>query len=310
MEGLRERVSQPVYGRTCRWEEAELVLIAVPWGRGVSFRPGTEKAPALIRAVSTQIDYYRPECPRLEEAPLFWIEPETPFSLESDPDTAYEAEVLPYVVRWAEAALTARKPFGIVGGDHSVPLGAHHALQKFAPGPYGVLHIDAHADLRPSYEGLRYSHATILYHISQLPQVERIVAVGVRDWAREEAEYARSRYPALAVYEMQRLAQAAYLGRSWMETVSEIVSLLPPYVYLSLDVDALEVGYVPNTGTPVPGGFHYEQLFFLLEAVRRSGRRIVAFDVCETGGAQLDALVSAHLIYRLCGLVLCAQEPL
>ncbi len=107
---------------------------------------------------------------------------------------------------------------------------------------------------------------------------------------------------------MQRLARAAYLGRSWMETVSEIVSLLPPYVYISLDVDALEVGYVLSTGTPVPGGFHYEQLFFLLEAVRRSGRRILAFDVCETGGAQLDAIVSAHLIYRLCGLVLCAQE--
>ncbi len=103
--------------------------------------------------------------------------------LEAEPDAVYEAEVLPYVARWAEAALTARKPFGIVGGDHSVPLGAHHALQKFAPAPYGVLHIDAHADLRSSYDGLRYSHATILYHISQLPQVERIVAVGVRDWA-------------------------------------------------------------------------------------------------------------------------------
>ena len=305
MHAVQQRVGKPVFGRSCSWEEAHIVLIAVPWEGGVSFRRGTAQAPSLIRTVSPQIDYYRPEATALENAPIFWVEPEAPFSVEGSADETYKQKVLPYVQGWAQAALEAGKAFGVVGGDHSVPLGAHLALQTLLPeADYGLLHIDAHADLRSAYEGLTYSHATILYHLSKLPHIERLVAVGVRDWAREEAEYAQQLYPRLAIYEMRRLAHAAYLGRSWMETISEIVSLLPSHVYVSLDVDALEVGYVPHTGTPVPGGFHYEQLFFLLEMIQRSGRKLIAFDVCETGGDELDAIVSAHLLYRLCGLLL------
>jgi agmatinase len=104
---------------------------------------------------------------------------------------------------------------------------------------------------------------------------------------------------------MRRLFRTLYQGRPWSEVCSEIVSLLPENVYISLDVDVLEVGYVPNTGTPVPGGLNYEQLSFLLDSIVRSGRKVIAFDLCETGGAEIDAIVSAHLLYRLCGLVLC-----
>ncbi|MCX7605850.1 MAG: arginase family protein [Bacteroidia bacterium] len=302
---LQERVGRSAYGRVCRWEEADVLLVGVPWEGGVSFRRGTAQAPSLIRAVSSQIDYYRSDCPFLERAGLFWVEPEEQFQAGVSVDEAYEAQVLPYVESWAEAAVAAHKPLGLIGGDHSVPLGLHRVLQTLEPG-YGLLHIDAHADLRISYDGLRYSHATILHHLTQFRGIERIVMVGIRDWAREEAEYAQRLYPRLVTYEMRRLAQATHLGRSWLETTSEIVSLLPERVYVSIDVDALDVGYVPHTGTPVPGGLRYEELFFLLEAVRRSGRQIVAFDVCETGGQELDAIVSAHLIYRLCGIVLCA----
>lgn len=302
---VETQLSREIFGRHVPLPEAELVLIAVPWEGGVSFRRGTALAPELIRRVSPQIDYYRSECPALEYAKIAYIHPSVPFSEGTAIDAIYESEVLPFVATQVKQALSLQKPFGIIGGDHSVPLGAHHALQEIEP--YGVLHIDAHADLRPSYEGLRYSHATILHHISRLPNVQRIVAVGIRDWAKEEAEYARALYPRLVVYEMRRLAQTAFRGRPLIETVSEIVSLLPKRVYVSIDADALDVGYVPHTGTPVPGGLRYEELFFLLEAIPHSGRTIVGFDVCETGGAEIDAIVAAHLIYRLCGLVLCGS---
>lgn len=295
-----------IFGRRSSREEAALTLIAVPWEGGVSFRTGTVDAPELIRRVSTQIDYYRSECPMLERIGICWQRPEAPFPRTDEKDTIYETVVLPYVEAQVQAALSEQKRFGVIGGDHSVPLGAHYALQSAEP--YGVLHIDAHADLRASYEGMRYSHATILHHISRLTGVERIVAVGIRDWAQEEAEYARALYPRLVVYEMRRLAQAYLRGRPFTETVSEIVSLLPERVYVSVDIDALDTGYVPNTGTPVPGGLRYEELFFLLEAIPRSGRTIIGFDVCETGGAELDAIVAAHLIYRVCGLVLCGAD--
>ncbi|MCS6895203.1 MAG: arginase family protein [Bacteroidia bacterium] len=295
-----------IFGRSTSWEDAALLLIGVPWEGGVSFRLGTAKAPEMVRQVSSQIDYYRSECPALERFGIAWQAPETPFSASPDTDLVYETEVLPFVERKVREALANLKAFGIIGGDHSVPLGAHYALREGKP--YGVLHIDAHADLRSSYEGLRYSHATILYHVSQSPTVERIVAVGIRDWAREEADYARSLYPRLTVYEMRRLAQASFRGRPWMETVSEIVSMLPQRVYVSIDVDTLDVGYVPNTGTPVPGGLRYEELFYLLEAIPHSGRTIIGFDICETGGAEIDAIVAAHLAYRLCGIVLCGAQ--
>ncbi|MEN3041106.1 MAG: arginase family protein [Bacteroidia bacterium] len=300
------RAERAIFGRHTTQEEAALLLIGVPWEGGASFRLGTAKAPEMIRLVSSQIDYYRSECPALEHLGIAWIVPEAPFSSSKDIDIVYEAEVLPFVTQKVQEALNSRKPFGIIGGDHSVPLGAHDALRESES--YGVLHIDAHADLRSSYEGLRYSHATVLYHVSRSPSVERIVAVGIRDWAAEEAEYARALYPRLTVYEMRRLAQASFRGRPWMETVSEIVSMLPQRVYVSIDVDALEVGYVPHTGTPVPGGLRYEELFFLLEAIPRSGRTIIGFDICETGGAEIDAIVSAHLLYRLCGIVLCGVQ--
>lgn len=296
------KANPEVFGRAVPWEAAELVLIAVPWEGGVSFRKGTAQAPELIRHVSEQIDYYRSECPLLEKSGIAWQAPTYSFPHEGSPDEIYEAHVLPYVRAAVADALSGKKHFGVVGGDHSVPLGAHHALQSEA---YGVLHLDAHADLRMSYAGQRYSHATILYHITQLPAVEKIVAVGIRDWASEEASYARSLHPRVMVYEMRRLAQASFRGRPWAETVSEIVSLLPPRVYVSIDVDVLDLGHAPHTGTPIPGGLRYEELFFLLEAIPRSGRQLIGFDVCETGGAELDAVVSAHLIYRLCGLLLC-----
>ncbi|MCX8112831.1 MAG: arginase family protein [Bacteroidia bacterium] len=306
MQAEMHQVRREIYGRQTAWEQASLALIAVPWEGGVSFRRGTAQAPELIRRVSAHIDYHRSECLALEEVGLAWEEPPVGFSSRANKDSVYESEVLPFVREKVKAALSTQKAFGIIGGDHSVPLGAHLALGTTEP--YGVLHIDAHADLRASYDGMVYSHATILYHLSQLPFIERIVAVGIRDWAREEAEYARALYPRLVVYEMRRLAQSLFRGRPFTETVSEIVSLLPSRVYVSVDIDALDVGYTPHTGTPVPGGLRYEELFFILEAIPRSGRTLIGFDVCETGGAELDAVVAAHLIYRICGILVCGAS--
>ncbi|MCS6790283.1 MAG: arginase family protein [Bacteroidia bacterium] len=306
MERVQTQESPLIFGRRTTWEEATFSLIAVPWEGSTSFRKGTAYAPEEIRIVSSQIDYFRSECPTLESKGIYWSAPASPLPHEGHPEHLYQAYVLPFVQAQVKAALMARKRFGIIGGDHSVPLGAHFVLESFYP-EYGVLYIDAHADLRSSYEGNRYSHATIFYHVSLLPSVSKIVGIGIRDWSSEEMSYARRQYPRLVLYEMRRIMQGLYRGRPWVEIVSEVISLLPEKVYVSIDVDGLDVGYVPNTGTPVPGGLRYEELFFLLEAIPHSGREIIGFDVCETGGAQLDAIVAAHLIYRLCGLVLCSE---
>ncbi|MDW8134428.1 MAG: arginase family protein, partial [Bacteroidia bacterium] len=99
MVELNTAVSRPIYGRICSWEEAQMVLIAVPWEGGVSFRRGTAKAPNLIQTVSSQIDFYRSECPSLEHATFFWVE--LPSGLDTDipTDTTYENLILPYVAK-------------------------------------------------------------------------------------------------------------------------------------------------------------------------------------------------------------------
>jgi agmatinase len=301
------RVGEQIFGRQATWGAAEVYLLGVPWEGCVSFRRGTAAAPQLIHAVSTQLDYYSPDCERLEEAPIYLAHLEVGSMEGQSVDAAYEEKVLNPVRTWVESVLAFGKPFGLIGGDHSVPIGVHQVLSYKRPN-YGLLHVDAHADLRPAYEELTYSHATVLYHASQVRGLARMVAVGIRDWDSTEAAYARHLHPRLQVYEMRRLSRMLFQGRPWSEITSEIISLLPEEVYVSIDVDALEVGYVPHTGTPVPGGLGYEQLFFLLETIVRSGRKVIGFDVCETGGAQLDAIVSAHLLYRLCGLALCGSS--
>jgi agmatinase len=299
------RTGEAIYERQVTWEKADLYLLGIPWEGGISFRSGTAHAPRLIQAVSTHIDHYSPDCEALENAQIYLEHlPLEALPPAEDRDALYEAQVLHPVMDWVREVLRTGKPFGVIGGDHSVPIGVHRVLSQERPG-YALLHLDAHADLRPSYQGMRYSHATVLYHASQERGINRLLAVGVRDWDRSEVEYARLHYPRIQVYEMRRLFRTLYQGRPWSEVCSEIVSLLPENVYISLDVDVLEVGYVPNTGTPVPGGLNYEQLSFLLDSIVRSGRKIIGFDLCETGGAEIDAIVSAHLLYRLCGLVLC-----
>jgi len=302
------RKGEAIYERQARWGEAQLYLLGVGWEGGVSFRTGTALAPHLIQRVSSQLDYYNSDCEAIEMATMYF---EHLNGLDAPPtedrDAFYEERVLRPVMEWVQAVLQTGKPFGVIGGDHSVPIGVHRVLSKAQPG-YAILHLDAHADLRPAYQGLQYSHATVLYHASQEAGISRLLAVGVRDWDRAEVEYARLQYPRLQVYEVRRLFRTLYQGRPWSEICSEIVSLLPDRVYLSIDVDVLEVGYVPHTGTPVPGGLTYEQVGFLLDAIVRSGRKIIAFDLCETGGAEIDAIVSAHLLYRICSLLLCGNS--
>ncbi len=304
MLDIAARLGEAIYERTATWDSADLYLLGVGWEGGISFRSGTAKAPRLIQAVSSQIDYYNPDCEIAEKARIYFENlPMSSKPGSEDKDTDYERQVLYPLMAWVQEVLRMGKPFGIIGGDHSVPIGVHYILSKERPG-YALLHLDAHADLRPSYQSFRYSHATVLYHASQQTGIARLLAVGIRDWDKTEVEYARHAYPRLQVYEMRRLARMLYQGRPWSEICSEIVSLLPENVYVSVDVDALDVGYVPNTGTPVPGGFGYEQMLFLLDSIVRSGRTIIGFDLCETGGTELDAIVSAHLLYRLCGLAL------
>jgi agmatinase len=207
----------------------------------------------------------------------------------------------------AKALLDRGKLVAVLGGDHSAPLGLMQALGE--RGSYGILHIDAHSDLRDAYEGFVHSHASIMHNALRLDAVSRLVQVGIRDYSEEEVEAIRNSGARVKLFDFRGLARKRFAGKSWGSLVEQIVSELPDEVYVSFDIDGLDPGLCPGTGTPVPGGLQYEEALYLVERIPASGRRIVGLDLCEVspgkGEGEWDANVGARVLYRLC----CAAMP-
>jgi len=187
---------------------------------------------------------------------------------------------------------------GVLGGDHSVALGGLQAALDRTPG-LGVLQIDAHADLRPSYQGFRHSHASILHNVlAHDPAPTCVVQVGLRDLSAEEWAFATA-HPALHPNLARDLEGVAWIDRA--------LAPLPQDLWITFDIDGLDPTLCPATGTPVPGGLDWRQAMTLLEVVARRGHRVVGFDLTEVGNAEWDANVGARLLLKLATLALITQ---
>ena len=198
---------------------------------------------------------------------------------------------------------------GLVGGDHSTPYGLIRALGKYHDS-FGILHIDAHCDLREKYEGFIFSHASIMHNVlHDVRQVEHIVQVGVRDFSQAEKQLAESS-GRVTQFDDQRLLEAEFAGRTWDDVCREIIATLPEKVYISFDIDGLDLPYCPHTGTPVPGGLSFNKAVRLLQLLGRE-RRIIGFDmveVCPSETDHIDASVGARILWKLCGQTLLSNQ--
>ena len=228
-----------------------------------------------------------------------------------------------------EALLGVGKIVGTLGGDHSVPLGAIQAHARrfgsaspvasstgIGPGPgFGILHIDAHADLRDAFEGFEQSHASIFRNVlDTTPEVHKLVQVGVRDVGEDEVDFIQQSRGRVRTFFDPELWEARHRGRTWFEMCDQIVAELPERVYVSFDIDGLDPALCPHTGTPVPGGLGFYEVTALLGKVVSSGRRIVGFDLTEVAAAPADdpdndwdANVGARILYKLIGFALRSQ---
>jgi agmatinase len=169
---------------------------------------------------------------------------------------------------------------------------------------FGILHIDAHADLRIAYEGFTFSHASIIYNaLDRIPQISQLTQVGIRDYCQQEVDIINTD-PRIRCYTDKELRKNIYSGKNWHSQCEEIVSTLPSNIYISLDIDGLSPDLCPNTGTPVPGGLSFNEVDYLLWMVANSGKRITGFDLCEVapgeGKDEWDANVGARLLYKMC----------
>src|SRR5690606_10871126 len=140
------------------------------------------------------------------------------------------------------------------GGDHSTTMGYYEALATQYDN-FRILHLDAHMDLRISYEGFTYSDASIMYNNLKLPKVSKIVQVGIRDFGEQEVEVVRDENGRVKVFTDTDMKAQAFEGLTWKEQCDRIISELPENVHISFDIDGMYPWYCPSTGTPVPGGF-------------------------------------------------------
>jgi agmatinase len=321
-----------VFGLPSTLDDARVALVPVPFEATTSYGGGTAQGPDAILSASRQIDLFDRETGRPYEAGIFMLPvPEEIARLDAEaraaaapvieaggvsPDrpelvrAAAEVDracerVNAWVDRETDRLLAAGKRVGIVGGDHSVSYGAIAAHARRYPN-LGVLHVDAHADLRVAFEGFTWSHASILYNVAErLPSVSRIVQVGLRDISEDEHRYAAGSGGRIVQHHDADLAEARFEGESWAAQVRRIVEPLPQDVYVSFDVDGLDPTLCPHTGTPVPGGLSFPMATSLLAGLVKSGRRIVGFDLVEVApgpeGDEWDGNVGARLLYKLIG---------
>ena len=320
-----------IFGLPFNYDESELILFSVPWEATVSYREGTAKGPEAITKASTQIDLYDHDYPngwhagihtnkfptslkkkngeirKLSSAYIKSLEKGKAVNSETVLTAVNEAceKMNKYVKAEAVKILNDNKIPGLIGGDHSTPLGLMEALGE-KHGGFGILQIDAHADLRDAYEGFTWSHASIMFNALKIEQVKKIVQVGVRDICDDEINLIDNSERRVVTFFNHELKNAMYNGIHWTLICRQIIDELPKNVYVSFDIDGLDQTYCPNTGTPVPGGLQYEQAVYLINEIITSGRKIIGFDLVEVapGADEWDAIVGARMLYKLCNLAL------
>ncbi len=279
--GLPEEFSSP--------ENSRVAIVPCPYEATTSYGKGTANGPAAILEASQQVELFDDE---------LWVEPhvvgiQTCSPVIMDAQTA-EMENPFLQLQEAVAPLVEFNKFPIIlGGEHSLTLGAVKACLGRYP-DLSILQVDAHADLRKSYEDKDYSHACVSYHLYKTLPQPNITQVGIRNISKGEAEWMEEEQPNIHIFWARH-------QEKW--NFSEIISTLSDNVYLTIDVDGLDSALMPATGTPEPGGMNWYQLMDLIKqlCIRKN---VVAADIVEY--APIDnfhapSFLCAKLIYKIIG---------
>ena len=324
-----------IYGLPFSVEDSRVVVVPVPFEATTSYGGGTSKGPAAVLEASKQVDLFDQDTGRPYAGGIAMLDvPKNVLRWNSAAkrQAAHVIEKGGAVDRLTRDAAEKVNDFGdrvnawvyeqtvdllrrgklvvILGGDHSVPYGSIRAHAQKYPG-LGILHLDAHADLRDSYEGFIWSHASIFNNVMRkIPGIDKLVQVGVRDLGQAERKMIDASGGRIVTFYDADLAARKEAGVAFAKLADQIVAELPDDIYLSWDIDGLDPTLCPGTGTPVPGGLSWNEAIGLLRAVRRSGKRIVGLDLCEVspGETEWDANVGARLLYKMIGFALLTQS--
>ena len=324
-----------IFGLPFSAEQSEIIIVPVPWEVTVSYGSGASEGPNAILEASFQVDLNHQDFPELWQLGMYYAEIPEQWKLNSD---TFKKVALPIIEAQERGEVIADNPIlqtnldsinkacrklhsevketdlywmnkgkkvGLLGGDHSTPLGYYEALASIHT-DFGILHLDAHMDLRIAYEGFTYSHASIMYNTLQIPQVSKIVQVGIRDFCEEEVAVVTAAKGRVLINTDSDLKAETFQGKTWDQQCDAIIATLPQKVCISFDVDGMYPWYCPNTGTPVPGGFSFEQATYLFNKLANSGKEIIGFDFVEVAPGEnddWDGNVGARMLFHLCGVL-------
>lgn len=328
-----------IFGLPFSAEQSEIIIIPVPWEVTVSYGSGASKGPKAIFDASFQIDLMHQNFPELWKLGMYmlpiskeWKSTSKKLKKLAQPIIEFQEnggdlstnnklqeklnkinqacqQLNQEVKQLAQEWLNKGKKVVLLGGDHSTPFGYYQAMSQQCES-FGILHIDAHFDYRIAYESFTYSHASIMYNTLQIPQVSKIVSVGIRDFCEQEVTVVNQNSKRVKAFTDIDIKNDLLSGKTWQKICHDIIDQLPDNVLISFDIDGLLPWYCPNTGTPVPGGLSFEQATYLLNQLVQSKKKIIGFDLVEVapGSDDWDGNVGARLLYHMCGVLAQSQD--
>ncbi len=268
------------------WENSRVVVLPVPYDSTTDWRSGARDGPRAIIDASRYLELYDLELKR----EIYRVGIHT--LPEIQPDMTSPENMTQRVYTVARGLLDKNKTLLMLGGEHSLTLGMVKAYREKHQA-LSVLQLDAHADLRDSYLGTRFSHATVMRRVCELCP---IVPVGIRSLSEEEHRFI-DEAGIKPVY-----ANGLILAG---DSINHIIATLSNEVYITIDLDVLDPSIMSAVGTPEPGGIGWYELLNLLREVARS-KRIVGFDLvelCPDEGPLSCAFLAAKLAYKLIGYI-------
>ncbi|MES2748193.1 MAG: arginase family protein, partial [Bacteroidota bacterium] len=257
-----------IFGLPFSAEQSEIIIIPVPWEVTVSYGAGASDGPEAILDASFQVDLNHQNFPELWKLGMYYAEIPSTWKTNSDKYKALaqpiiealeagedlnnhptlladlatinkvcrdlHTQVKETVLHW----MNQGKKVVLLGGDHSTPLGYYEALAT-KHSDFGILHLDAHMDLRIAYEGFTYSHASIMYNALQIPQISKIVQVGIRDFCEQEVEVVKNENGRVLIHTDSDLKAEIFEGKTWQQQCDVIIASLPQKVSISFDIDGM-----------------------------------------------------------------------
>ncbi len=273
------------------FEKSKIAILSAPYEHTVSYGGGAGKGPQAIIDASQYVEFYDNEFDRelCFDKGIATIPP-------IDFKNRVDADALELIEKNVELLLEHDKFVVTLGGEHTISTAPIKAYHKKFPN-MSILHFDAHSDLRDSYEGSKYSHASIMARVCEFVPPEKITQVGIRAQCIEEARFIKEK--GINTFYAWQIRRDAEISKNWKE---RIVESLGDEVYISFDIDYFDPSIMPATGTPEADGLLYAETIELLKMLALKGKKIIGFDMVELApieGLHHCDIMVAGLVYKL-----------